>query len=129
MDLQRSDLDNHRRILGIAFIAINALTVLVGVGLAVFFAFAGAMMVSESSLAEDRASYWLFGGGISACVLAFGLPGVIAGIGLLTRRGWSRVLALVLGIVGLFNFPLGTCLGIYAIWFYAQEGSDRVLAS
>ncbi|MCP3169132.1 hypothetical protein [Myxococcus qinghaiensis] len=129
MDMQRSDLDNHRRILGIGFIAINALTVLAGIVLAIFFAFGGLMMVSEEAQARDRVAYFLIGGGLSACVLAFGLPGVIAGIGLLKRRRWSRVLALVLGIIGLFNFPLGTCLGIYAIWFYAQEGSDRVLAS
>jgi len=129
MDLQRSDLDNHRRILGIALIAINALTVLAGIAVSLFFAFAGMMMVSEEAQARDQVAYWLMGGGLSACVLAFGLPGVIAGIGLLKRRRWSRVLALIVGILGLFNFPLGTCLGIYAIWFYAQEGSDRVLAS
>jgi hypothetical protein len=41
---------------------------------------------------------------------------VLAGIGLLTRRPWARKLALVLGVLALFRFPLGTALGVYTLW-------------
>lgn len=44
------------------------------------------------------------------------VPGVIAGIGLLLQKPWARFLALVLAFVNLMNIPLGSMLGIYAIW-------------
>ncbi|GEN08025.1 hypothetical protein SAMN05443572_106553 [Myxococcus fulvus] len=124
--MPRSDLDNHRRILGISFLVVNGLTVLFGIGAMLFFTVMGLGIISDSATASDRTDFWWFGGGVSVCILVYCLPGLFTGIGLLKRRTWSRVLALVLGILNLANFPLGTCLGIYALWFYAQEGSDRV---
>ena len=42
--------------------------------------------------------------------------GIIAGWGLLERRPWSRMLAVVLACLALLNLPLGTALGIYTLW-------------
>lgn len=44
------------------------------------------------------------------------VPGIIAGIGLLLQKPWARFLALVLAFINLMNIPLGSMLGIYAIW-------------
>ena len=42
-----------------------------------------------------------------------GLPGLLAGYGLLTRKPWARILAIVVGILSLLNFPVGTAIGLY----------------
>ena len=43
---------------------------------------------------------------------------IIAGIGLLKYHSWARILAIILGILNLFAFPLilPLLLGIYTLW-------------
>lgn len=55
-------------------------------------------------------------------------PSLIAGIGLLKRRPWSRVLTLVASAINLVNFPFGTALGIYAIVLLSSPMVANVLA-
>lgn len=40
---------------------------------------------------------------------------------LLTRQSWSRILAMVLAILGLFLFPIGTIVGAYVLWVLTSE--------
>jgi len=51
--------------------------------------------------------------------LCFFLPGVIAyvlaGYGLLKYKSWARILAIILAILNLILFPIGTALGIYTL--------------
>lgn len=42
------------------------------------------------------------------------LPQVIAGMGLLKRREWARILTLIVSFFHLLSVPLGTALGIYS---------------
>jgi hypothetical protein len=44
------------------------------------------------------------------------LPAIVGGIGLLFGKPWARFVVLVLSFVNLMNIPLGSMLGIYAIW-------------
>ncbi len=52
--------------------------------------------------------------------LLVGLPGIIGGWGLLLKKSWARILVLIVGIINLLHFPLGTALGIYTIWVLLQ---------
>ena len=49
-------------------------------------------------------------------LLLFGIPVAMAGWGLLHQTSWSRILAMVLAVLGLFLFPIGTIVGAYVIW-------------
>ena len=49
-------------------------------------------------------------------LVVLSVPGLIAGIGLLSLRPWARMLTLVLSALNLLNVPLGTALGIYGLW-------------
>jgi len=40
----------------------------------------------------------------------------LVGFSLLGRRSWGRVLAIVVAILSLLRFPVGTVLGIYTLW-------------
>lgn len=53
-------------------------------------------------------------------LIVLSIPGIIAGIGLLKRKEWARILTLILSALDLVNFPLGTALGIYSIWALVQ---------
>jgi hypothetical protein len=58
-------------------------------------------------------------------VLAKGVIGLVAGIGLLTRQPWARTLTLVFAFLSLINVPLGTALGIYAIYVLLSSGAEE----
>ena len=61
--------------------------------------------------------------------LLLGIPGIVAGYGLLRRRAWGRILAMVVGFLGLVNFPLGTAIGIYTFWVLLQNAAADYFSS
>jgi hypothetical protein len=63
---------------------------------------------------------------IFLCLLA--LPSILAGIGLLMRKNWARILAIVVGILNLVNFPIGTLIGAYTLWVLLQESAQAYFA-
>ncbi len=63
-------------------------------------------------------------------VTVLSIPGIVAGIGLFKRKEWARILTLILSVLNLFNFPLGTAVGVYSIWALVQpEVADAFKSS
>lgn len=67
----------------------------------------------------------LVGGFLFLLILITSLPAIVAGFGLLRAASWARILTLVVSVFHVFNFPLGTALGIYGFWvlLFAQSPS------
>jgi hypothetical protein len=63
----------------------------------------------------------LVGGIVSFFLFLLSVPGIIAGIGLLGKKEWARILTLVLSVMNLMNVPVGTAVGAYSIWVLVQE--------
>jgi p-aminobenzoyl-glutamate transporter AbgT len=99
------------------------MSVLILVGAALVFL----GVVGGGLLSGDREAIRITGvvGTIVAGVLAlFCVPGIVAGIGLLRRQNWARILSLVLSIFDLLLFPIGTITGVYSIWVLAQRETE-----
>lgn len=58
---------------------------------------------------------------VASFIIIFSLPGLVGGIGLMNYRPWARILVLILAVLGLFNFPFGTFVGIYTLWVLLNE--------
>lgn len=56
-------------------------------------------------------------------ILAAG--GICVGVGLIQRRLWARVAAIILGVLALFHPPFGTALGIYTLWVLLSDESGN----
>jgi len=56
------------------------------------------------------------------------VPGLIAGIGLLRRRPWARILAIVVSCLDLFNIPFGTALGVYTFYVLMNDEAIQLLS-
>jgi hypothetical protein len=65
---------------------------------------------------------------VSGVFFALGIPSLIAGIGLLKHRGWARVLAIVLAILALTSFPIGTGAGVYTLWVLTRTETEQLLS-
>ncbi len=50
------------------------------------------------------------------CLAISAVPDLLVGWGLLNRKTWARYLGIILSMISLFNFPVGTMLGLYTIW-------------
>lgn len=57
---------------------------------------------------------------VMGITLLVSFPGILAGIGLLKRKEWARILTLILSVLNLLSFPIGTGIGIYSIWALVQ---------
>ena len=110
-------MSKHLDILGYLHLALGALGAVAA--LIVFVAVAGGGMLSGDQDAIFVTT--TVGIVVSLLIWALSLPSLVAGYGLLKRRSWARVLALVLGFLNLFNVPLGTALGIYTFWVLLKD--------
>jgi protein-S-isoprenylcysteine O-methyltransferase Ste14 len=69
---------------------------------------------------------WLI---VSGIFLALGIPSLIAGVGLLKQKRWARTLAIVLAILALASFPIGTAAGLYTLWVLTHDETEQVLST
>ena len=60
---------------------------------------------------------------VATISIAMGLADVVVGYGLLARRSWGRILAVIFGILSLIKIPFGTALGIYTLWVLVPRAS------
>ncbi len=123
--LNEQQLQVHIPIVGWLLIVCNAVCLLLAVF--IFMLLAG---VGVSVRDPQAAPILLTVGTLVGSLLGlFALPGLVAGFGLLVRKSWARILAIVVAILGLLNFPLGTLIGVYVIWVLLQEGAGRYFQS
>ena len=111
------DMQLHVTILGWLYVVGHAIFLAIGAFL--FILLTGLGMVVDD--ADARLILPIVGTAIGVLLMLLGLPGLIAGYGLLTARPWARILALVIGILNLVNVPIGTIIGAYACWVLLQQ--------
>jgi ABC-type tungstate transport system substrate-binding protein len=117
-------LDGHKKILGILYVVSAVLTItgmiLVKAILSIVFSF-----VLDEANADDRRVIEMVLSLMQVLpyliIIFFSIPTLIAGVGLLTKQRWATLFALIMGCLKLFSFPIGTAIGIYAIWIYSED--------
>jgi len=117
--LNQNQLQQHVNLLGWLLIVEHAILLLVA-GF-VFVLLTGVGVVSGDS--EAMAILGIVGTSVGVFLAALSAPGIAAGIGLLKRKSWGRFLAMVVGVLGLLNFPVGTLIGIYMLWVLMQDSA------
>jgi len=117
----------HVKVLGALYIAFSVLLLCAAVFL--FFAIGTAAgIVGATADSPDAAValpiIGLAGTALVAFFVILALPGLITGIGLLQFRPWARIMGIVLGVLQLLNFPIGTILGVYALWVLLSKQTE-----
>ena len=113
-------MDKHVTVVGILRVGLSAMGVLaavmiililLGTGLAVWFS-------GEEEVLPILAAVGL---GVGGVIVVLSVPGIVGGVGLLRHRNWARYVVLVLSVIDLINFPIGTIVGVYSIIVLVQE--------
>lgn len=87
-------------------------------------------IVGAAAEAEDAAIaipiLGIAGSALTIFLLAFALPNLIIGWGLLTFKSWARIAGIVLAAISLIIIPFGTILGIYGLWVLLNKDTERL---
>lgn len=118
-------METHVKVVAWLHIILGALGVLGAV--CAFVSIAGGGLISGEQEAIIATS-------ITAIAIAFfvvmvSVPGIIAGIGLLKWKSWGRILTIIVAVLELPGFPIGTALGIYALWVLFQNETAQLFAA
>jgi hypothetical protein len=123
--LNEQEIRLHVSILGWLYIASNTiflLLALIAFGLLPFLTNA----VSEKP--DIAAVISIFGTVFGILMVILAIPGLMAGYGLLKHKTWARLMGLVLGMLQLVNFPVGTFIGIYTLLVLLPSASEDYFA-
>jgi hypothetical protein len=122
--LSEKELHTHVPIVAWLNILSDGLFLLLGICGFVFFSGIGIFAAADSGDAVALPILGLIGsvGLVFFAVLA--LPGLLAGYGLLKRKKWGQILGIVVGILSLFNIPVGTALGAYTLFVLFQNSAN-----
>jgi hypothetical protein len=117
-------MESHKKILGIILIISGSLNLLVLLLLNMFLQ--SILTFAKSQAAPDDAQIiemvmTLLDYLPLVVIVLFAIPSLVAGAGLLARKKWAVIVSLVVGCLKLFSFPVGTAIGIYAIWIYSED--------
>ena len=109
--------EKHLTILSILFLTFDSILFFLGIGFIKGISLLGPFInnVTASTVVSTVGTF------VGSILLFIAIPGIIAGIGLIYRKSWSRILALIICVIKLLNIPFGTMIGIYGIWVLMQD--------
>jgi len=110
-------MQKHVTLLGALFIAYHILGFIFGIVIMTLLPAIGRLSGEPEAFVILR----FIGVGMGTFLIVLSIPGLVAGIGLLARKGWARILALIVGGFDLIDIPLGTALGVYTFWSLLQD--------
>lgn len=120
-----TQMETHVKVVGWLYIVLGGLGILAAA--LVFLIVFGSGLISGDRTAIGVT--FIVAAAVAVILLVLSVPGVIAGFGLLSFKPWARILALILGILNLPGFPLGTLLGIYTLYALVDEEGARLFKS
>lgn len=121
-------MESHKRILGILYIVAGSFQIvilgIVTIFFSTFFPFIAKEVDPNSTWVLEMIG-WVVPGILWGIILLFSIPSMIGGIAILQGKSWALTLLLVMGCFKLFSFPIGTALGVYTIWVYAESNKTK----
>ncbi len=114
---------DHNKLLSIFYFILAGLQLLGGIFMfLVYVVLGGAMMTTSRD--EDQVMGGVFMGLgviVGIVVLIIGSLTLITGLKVMKERPVGRTLGIIVSILVLLSFPIGTALGIYGLWFFFGE--------
>ena len=117
--------DEHNKTLGILHLVYGGLNALLLVVAALISLPVINVLINEPGRSAPPFSFFLLaiGGSLLVALLLF-IPALVAGYGLLKRKGWARTAGIVAAILMALNIPFGTALAVYSFWFLSGRGAQ-----
>ena len=115
----------HINILGWIYIIFGLLSIFLGVIISLLIVGGGWISGDETAITITSIVAICTGG----LFIAFSVPGVVAGMGVLKHKMWGRILSIVLGILNLPGFPVGTAIGVYTLYVMLDDETSEIFST
>jgi hypothetical protein len=115
-------METHIKVVGLINIVFGILG-LMAAGI-VFIAVAGGGLLSGDEEAILITS--IVATSVSSVIAIFSIPEIIVGWGILKMKSWGRILGIVIAVLDLLAFPIGTAFGIYGLWVLLNEETEQI---
>lgn len=116
------DMKGHVTVVAALSIGFGVLGIFIA--LIVFVAVVGGGVISGDPEAMSITA--IVGTAVAGFIALISVPDIIAGIGLLKRKSWARILALIIACVDLIMVPIGTIIGAYCIWVLVHDDTVKL---
>jgi hypothetical protein len=117
-------MEGHVKALGVIYLVMGIIAVVMG--LLLFGIIAGGGVISGDRTAMLTTG--IVGTALCAFFAIISLPSIAAGYGLLKFKSWARILAVILGVLNLFGFPIGTAIGVYTLGVLMNDSTTPLFA-
>jgi len=121
---QVNPMEKHITLVAVLNIVFGTLGILIGI--ITLAAISGGGLISKDPTAMKITG--IVGPAVGFFFFLTSVPEVIGGIGLLKRRGWARILVMIIAILDLLEIPIGTAIGIYTLWVLLNDKTARLFA-
>ena len=124
-------MEQHIKVLSVLFIILGILGIVSAVGFMLLGAGTAATILAQDDSPEARIGAAWASGCITVVAALLGImaiPSIIAGWGLSQHKSWARILTIILAVLSLPQFPVGTAIGIYALVILFNEESKAILS-
>ena len=126
--LNAESVETHVNTIAYIKIAFGVLFVLIGIGLCILLISLSGVVKSEGDM-EAAKILPMVGSGLLVLFMILSVPDLIGGIGLLKRKGWARILIIILSILGSLLFiPIGAAVAIYSLWVLMNKETVELFA-
>lgn len=124
-------METHVKVLAILQIALGALGIVGAlIVMALFGGLAGLAGASGEPGVEVAAPViGLIGVFVVTVMLVLSIPTIIVGAGLLKFRPWARIFGIIVSVLLLVHFPLGTVVGVYGLWVLLTGETEKLFAA
>ena len=116
------NMEKHVTFVAVINIAFGFLGIFIGVVLLIVLVGAGIISQDPEALKITT----IVGVSLGCFLIITSIPEIVGGFGLLKRKQWARVLVLIIAVIDLMFIPIGTLIGIYALWVLLQEDTAKL---
>jgi hypothetical protein len=122
---------DHNKLLSIFYFIQAGLQLFGGIIIFVVYVILGGAMMSTSREQDQMMGGVFMGMGVvfGIVMLVLGAFTLLTAFNVLKEKPVGRTLGIIISILVLLSFPLGTALGIYGLWFFFGEAGKNFYAS
>jgi hypothetical protein len=120
----------HLKVTAVLFMVMGGVLICLALFMSLVFSVLGGVIGASGD--EDAglavAVLGLSGVALTITLLALAVPYIVCGWGLWKRRGWARILGIVLAALALTKFPIGTAFGVYALIILFKRETEKLFS-
>ena len=124
-------METHVKVLGLLQIILGVLGIVVALFVLLMFGGIAGLVAATGEEGSEIAVpiLGLIGAFAVTFILVLSIPGIIVGAGLLKFRPWARILGIIMSILLIIHFPLGTIVGVYGLWVLLTGETEKLFAA